>query len=85
MSAISQFAEVQAAHNARIAAAITGVAGDVATLNTLIQQLQDSQGEVSAEDQALLDALQARGEALATSLEAVDALTPPPVTPPVEG
>lgn len=79
MGAISAFAAEQAAVNERIAAAITGVAGDIANLNSLIQQLQDSAGTISPEDQAILDALQVQGAALAARLEALDAETPPPV------
>lgn len=78
MSAISTFAEQQAARLGRIEAAITGVAGDIATLNDLITQLQNSAGSITPEDQALLDALQTRGEEIATRLEALDAQTPPP-------
>lgn len=76
MSAVSAFAEQQAAFNARIEAAITGVAGDVTALNALIEQLQNSVGTITPEDQALLDALQTQGAALAARLEALDALTP---------
>jgi hypothetical protein len=79
MGSISNFAAAQEAVNAQIAAAITGVASDIAGLNALIQQLQDSAGTVSPEDQALLDALQVQGAALAARLEALDAETPPPV------
>lgn len=82
MSKISEFAEVQAQHNARMHAAIDGVAADVASLNAKIEELQNTPGEISPEDQALLDQLQAQGQALAERLEAVDAITPP--VPPVE-
>ncbi len=95
MSAISDFAAKQAAFNTRQGAAIdTAVAGvqgltdDVAALNKKIQELQNSVGGVTPEDQALLDQLEVAGnetatrlEAVATALAALDAQTPP--TPPV--
>lgn len=80
MSAISDFAAKQNAFNQRIGAAIDGVVADVKTLNDKIEELQNSGGAITPEDQALLDSLQEQGEALATKLEALDNLTPP--TPP---
>lgn len=82
MSKISDFAAAQTAFNGRISAAIDGVAADVAGLKALIEQLQNTSGEISAEDQALLDQLQAQADALATRLESVDAMTPPAVPDP---
>lgn len=80
MSAISDFAAKQAAFNDRIDAAVTGLGGDVASLKDEILKLQNSSGAITPEDQASLDAIQARTETIATKLEALDALTPP--TPP---
>ena len=82
MSKISEFAVAQKAFNARLETSLTGIAGDVKKLNDKITELQNSAGTVTPEDQALLDDLQLQGEALATSLEGLDDLTPP--TPPVE-
>lgn len=79
MSAISDYAAKQKQYNQRMETAIGGIAGDVKTQNEIIQKLQNSPGAVSAEDQVLLDELQANGESLASRLEAVDALTPPAV------
>lgn len=79
MSAISDFAAAQRQFNTRLGAAIDGVAADVASLNAKIEELQNTVGDISEEDQALLDELQAQGEAIAARLEAVDALTPPAV------
>jgi hypothetical protein len=85
MTAIADFAAAQKAHNDRIDAALTGLAGDIDTLNATIATLQSTQGTITAEDQGLLDTLQAQGEALSARIEAADALTPPvvPVTPTV--
>ena len=96
MSKITDFATAQTAFNARIGTAIDGVAAsvsgltdDVAALNAKILELQNSAGQVTPEDQALIDELQVSGEALATraeaasqALAALDALTPPEVPAP---
>ena len=81
MSKISEFATAQNAFNDRIDVAVTGLQGDVQALNDEIAKLQASAGEVTPEDQASLDAIQARAETITTKLEALDALTPP--KPPV--
>lgn len=79
MSAISDFAVKQAAFNDRMDVAVAGLVGDVTSLNAKIDELQNSPGTITPEDQALLDALQVRGEAISAKLEALDALTPPVV------
>lgn len=79
MSKFSDFAAAQKAFNDRQGASIDGIVADVKALNDKITELQKSQGEVSPEDQALLDQLQQQGEALAARLESVDAQTPPVV------
>jgi outer membrane murein-binding lipoprotein Lpp len=82
MSAISDFAAKQAAHNAAIDTAITGLSGDVQALKSLVEQLQNSAGQVTPEDQALLDQIESQTGAIADRLTALDAETPP--TPPTE-
>lgn len=77
MSAISDYAAKQSAFNDRQDAAITDLQGDVQNLNDQITALQNSPGSITPEDQALLDGLTARGESIATKLEALDNLTPP--------
>lgn len=77
-TAIQQFAEKQNAFNERVDVAVSGLGTDIQVLNDKINELQNSPGAITPEDQALLDALQARGETIATKLEALDALTPPP-------
>jgi hypothetical protein len=81
MSAISEFATKQNAFNDRLDAAVTGLSGDVQALNDKITELQNTAGQITPEDQALLDNIQQRNEAIATKIEALDSLTPP--TPPV--
>lgn len=81
MSKISEFAEKVKAHNDKIDAAVAGVTADIAGLNEKIVALQATQGQITAEDQALLDDIEARGAAIAAKIEALDSLTPP-VPPP---
>lgn len=94
MSAISDFAAKQKEFNQRQATAIDGaveslkgLTDDVAALNKKIEELQNSPGTITPEDQALLDDLQTQGDAaaqkaesLANALKALDEQTPP--TPP---
>jgi len=77
MSAISEFAAKQNEFNDRVDAAVTGLTGDIQTLNDKITELQNSSGGITPEDQILLDDIEARSAVIATKLEALDALTPP--------
>jgi hypothetical protein len=81
MSAISDFATRQRSFNDRMDAAVEGLTGDVAELNRKIQELQNTSGAITPEDQALLDSLEERGNAIAAKLEALDGMNPP--VPPV--
>lgn len=95
MSAISDFAAKQNAFNARQAEAqqavtegLADLTGDIQTLNDKITELQNSPGQVTPEDQALLDGIvaqseanAAKAEALADAIKTLAALTPP--KPPV--
>lgn len=83
MSAISDFAAKQNAFNDRVDTAVAGITSDVDALTAKIVELQNTSGSITAEDQALLDAIQARSEAVATKLEALDALNEKAPTPPV--
>lgn len=77
MTAISDFASAQTAFNDRMDLAVAGITDDLRELNAQIQKLQQSPGAITAEDQALLDDLQRRGETISAKMEALDALTPP--------
>lgn len=81
MSKIGDFAALVNSHNDKIDAAVAGLTQDVQTLNDKITELQNSPGEITAEDQALLDGIQSRSQGIVTKLEALDALTPPPAPP----
>jgi uncharacterized coiled-coil protein SlyX len=75
MTKISQAMDAQRAAFTRLDAALSGLTGDVQGLNDKITELQGTPGEITAEDQALLDEMQAMSEALVTKFEALDALT----------
>lgn len=77
MSAISDFAAAQKAFQDRMDTAITDLQGDVKSLNDQITALQNSAGQITPEDQKLLDDIQARSSTIADKLDALDAQTPP--------
>ena len=77
MSVISEFATKQTAFNERQSTAIDGLSTDVKALQEKIEELQNSPGEITPEDQALLDDLTTRAEGITAKLEALDNLTPP--------
>lgn len=81
MSAVSEFVAKQTEHNVAIDTAIAGLTDDNKVLTDLIKQLQTSEGEISQDDKASLDALEARTAKQAESLAALDALTPPTAPP----
>lgn len=81
MTAISDFAAQQKTFNDDIAADLTAIQGAIATLNTTITNLQNSQGTVSPEDQALIDDLVTQGTALAAQADTTAGKTPPAPPP----
>lgn len=83
MSKISEFAQRQNAFNDQLDTAVEGLTADVKNLNDQIAALQNSTGGITAEDQALLDAIEARSAQITTKLAALDSMTPPavPTTP----
>src|SRR5689334_11100133 len=83
MSKISEFADRQNAFNTRLETAIDGLTADVQNLKALVEQLQNSAGEITPEDQATLDQLEARVRTAVEKAEALDALTENTPTPPV--
>lgn len=79
MSAIKDFSDkVTAAFNDigsnvdDLNAAVTGIASDVTALKAKIDQLQNSPGAISPEDQALLDQISAQATALSDKVKTVD-------------
>ncbi len=81
MSAISDFADKMKVHNDHVDVAVAGLQGDVKNLSDQIAALQASQGQITPEDQLLLDGIEARTAAIHDKLDALDALTPPVPTP----
>lgn len=82
MSAISDYAaKVNAAFDS-IGASVDGVVADVASLKKKIDDLQNSSGAITPEDQKLLDDIQSRATALADKVKALDEATESPVEPP---
>ena len=84
MTAISDFAAAQATYNTQIDASLADISTEIAALNAEIVTLQNSAGQISADDQASLDAIQAHSQSLAAKLAALDTINPPvpPVVPP---
>lgn len=81
MSAVSIFVDQMNAFFTRQDAAVADLQGDIDNLNEQIKALQDSQGTISPEDQALLDGIQAKASSISDKLDAMDALTPPKAPP----
>ena len=81
MSAIATYAEKVNASFDKIATAVTGIADDVTFLKEEIAKLQNTNGPISPEDQAILDGLEARTATLTTNLETLNAATSRPPTP----
>lgn len=86
MTKISDAVAAQKAAFARLETSITGIGEDLAALNAKLAELQATQGQLTPEDQALLDEASNMSDSLATRFEALDALTaaatPVPVTDP---
>jgi len=79
MSQLSDYAGRVSTHLDKIDAAHSGLSEDVAFLKAEITRIQNSAGTVTPEDQAILNAMEARISAMSDRVAALDALTPPPV------
>lgn len=96
MSAISDYAaQVKEHHDSissavdSIVASVNGLSGDIQRLKKTIDDLQDSPGQITPEDQALLNAAvqqasaaAAKTKAVADAVKALDEETEESVTPP---
>lgn len=82
MSTISDFVAKQQAFNDQQSTAIDDISTELKTLNDTVTALQNSAGQITPEDQALLDQIQASSQAVTTKLQALDTLTPPAVPAP---
>ncbi len=81
MSVISEFAARQNEKFNLIATAVDGVTADIVLLKKKIEQLQNTPGEITAEDQALLNSIENLTNGVATKLSALDAATETVPTP----
>ncbi len=82
---IQAYADASKVYQDAIDTAIDGLVSDIDTLNAKITELQNTPPELDAADQLLLDDIQARGQAAAERLAALDNKTAsPPVIPVVE-
>lgn len=76
MSKISDTAARQTERYNKMDAALAGIKADIVLLNETIEKLQNTPGEISAEDQALLDAMETKGDELAAKFAALDSERP---------
>lgn len=81
MTAIQNFEVKMTSFLGKIGTAFDGVASDVQFLKDKIAELQNNPGPISAEDQAILDAMETKATALTAKVEALDASTNNPPTP----
>jgi hypothetical protein len=79
MSKITDWAATEQADLAAVSTTLDGIVAGIANLDTLITNLQNSPGTLSASDQAALDAIKAASAALVTKSGAI--VVTPPVTP----
>ncbi len=77
MTAVSDFAAKLATFTDRQDAAIADLRADVQNLNDQIAALNNSAGQITPEDQALLDGIVAKASSVSDKLDALDQLTPP--------
>lgn len=78
---VKDFADKMKAHNDKVDAAVDGISGDLDSLKSQIAALQASQGQITPEDQALLDDIEAKAGSIADKVTSLDNLTPPPPPP----
>ena len=76
MSQITDWAAKNQADLTAIGSTLDGIVAGVAALDTLITNLQNSPGTLSASDQSALDAIQASADALVTKSAGI-VVTPP--------
>lgn len=72
MSKISEFETRQKERHTAMEVAVEGIATDIAELVAKIAELQNSPGEVTPEDQVLLDALEAASVALLARVQGIN-------------
>lgn len=78
---ITDFAAAEGAKLDQLAQTLTTIKVGIQALDDQITQFQNSPGTLSADDQAMLDAIQAKSADLVTTAGAIDT-TPPFAKPP---
>lgn len=73
MSKISEFEARERQRHAATDAGLEGIKADIVALNAKIQELQNSPGAITPEDQALLDGIETSSTALVEKVQGVDA------------
>ncbi len=81
MSAISEFADKVNTSFDALGTSVDGIVADVQFLKDEIARLQGTAGQITPEDQAILDGIQARTTVLAEKVKALDDATETPPTP----
>jgi peptidoglycan hydrolase CwlO-like protein len=81
MSAISDFAATVNQQFTDIGTSVDGLTADVAQLKAKIDELQNNPGPISPADQALLDDIQNKANAVSQKLKALDDATAPDEVP----
>ena len=79
---IKAFSDAVQASFGKVATAVDGLTGDIQILKKKIEDLQNSPGTLTPEDQAALDAIQTQANTIADKLAALDAATENVPTPP---
>lgn len=84
MNAIQTFAANVKTSFDKIGQSVDGIVADIDNLKKKIDELQNSPGTLTPEDQASLDAIQAQANTLSEKLAALDAATESAPTPPAD-
>lgn len=80
MATISEYIAKQDEYNAQMDKTLGNLRKDIEKLNGTIQKLQTTNGEITAEDQSLLDKAQANTEKLLKAMGELDQMTAPDTT-----
>lgn len=81
MSQITDWAVQEQADLTAISNTLDSIVAGVTALDALIEQFQNSPGNLSAEDQAALDSIQAASKALVSKAAAISVAPPSPPMP----
>lgn len=77
MTYVSDFAARHKEYADKMDVALAGLEGDVKYLNDKVNELQNSPGQINAEDQKILDEIEVRTRSVSDKFAALDDLPPP--------